>query len=250
MKKQTNEVKTFLWQSRLPILILRQPAWVLETCWLPILLSIPLYFIANKELGIIINNCLFIIVALIVFVIVNQLNKHKSIVKYPYNLILLLYQLYDFTLLLEVAVIFFSYADNLLIKSRVIDIQFLSFLRIFLLVSIATNIFLAILFSPKQIKEKMELNKNKKTNNFILYIMSLFPGLGILVGILLSNVQNNDAGLLILSTVFYIGSFFFYILIGFASYELIYIIFRNWDYIYKNGNKFELSKIENIVDNN
>src|SRR5947207_11636265 len=85
-----------LWKIRLSVLNTRTPKWIIESCWLPlVLLVLPLFYNQQIVLWLGLGYSLYFIATIIIFTRVNRIKAEQFRGKYSYQLSTLLYGIFD-----------------------------------------------------------------------------------------------------------------------------------------------------------
>jgi hypothetical protein len=229
-----------LWKIRLPVLNMRKPGWIKESFLLPlVLLILPLFLNQQIILWLGLGYSEYLIATIIIFVQVSRIKAGRFRGKYSYQLSSLLYGIYDLASLMLLGAIFWD--------SGMVGLNHIGMLNelvaLLLFVWVIAIVLIAIIFTPSFLAQRIKQNSQPKKSvtykPLAFALASALPGIGILIGSIVSRTGNFPGGsLFFIAIMLFVCAIFLITFSAMGLTEIIWIGLQKWPDVHKSGSEF------------
>jgi hypothetical protein len=234
-----------LWKININILNMRSPSRISQSFILPLIILFILLLLKQFPFWSIVSIlALYAVLVLILYLTLVKIKKKKYRQPYSYNLSMLIYQVYDFIVLITIVVFALSVGDDMLLRSMNLDQDKIKTMRISLLVIASVTVVLILLYSPTLTAQKIRRHSSpaqiSRVQLSILVALNAFPGFAIFLSVILNRMNLLGNGLAIGGILIITMGYLLLTFLTNSFYEIVILSIYKWPFIQREKSVFNV----------
>jgi hypothetical protein len=234
-----------LWKININILNMRSPSRISRSFILPLIMLFMLILLKQFPFWSIAGIlALYVMLVLILYLTLVKIKKKKYRQPYSYNISMLIYQVYDFVVLITMVVVALGVGYDMLLRGMSLDQGKITNVRISLLVVAFVTIVLVLLYSPtlsaQKIKRHSSPDQISSAQLSILLALNAFPGLAVFLSIIVNRLNPLESGLAVGGILIIMSGYLLLTLLTNSFYEIVILAINKWPFIQREKSEFNV----------
>lgn len=235
-----------LWKININILNIRSPSRISQSFILPLIMLFMLLLLKQFPLWSIVGiMALYAMLVLILYLTLVKIRKKKYRQLYSYNLSMLIYQVYDFMVLIIMVVFALGVGDDMLLRGMRLDQGKIATMRISLMVIVSVTVVLILLYSPTLSAQKIRRHSSSDQISSVqlsIFVAALnaFPGFAVFLSVILNRINPFGNGLAIAGILIITMGCLLLTLLTNSFYEIVILSINKWPFIQREKSVFNV----------